>query len=79
MQIAQLLKKFVKDDSYKTTWRRCQPSTQTNKQQNLDVNNLCIMLYSEPQSMHKERPGLHTCDLWDIRTQLALVESFPLL
>ena len=52
-------------------------SKQTNNK-NLDVNNFCIMLYSEPLSMHKERPGLHTCALWEIRPQLALVESFPL-
>ena len=57
----------------------CQPSTQTHKQQNLDVNNFRIMLYSEPLSIHKERPGLHTCALWEIWPQLALVESFPLL
>ena len=37
------------------------------------------MLYSEPLSIHKERPGLHTCALWEIRPQLALVESSPLL
>ena len=79
IQIAQLLPKFVKDDSFKTTWRGCHPSTQTNKQHNLDVNNFCIMLYSEPLSKHKERPGLHTCALWEIRPQLALVESFALL
>ena len=55
------------------------PALNPNKQQNLDINNFCIMLYSEPLSMHKERPGLHTCALWEIRPQLALVESFPLL
>ena len=31
------------------------------------------------QVWHKERPGLHTCALWEIRPQLALVESFPQL
>ena len=34
------------------------------------------MLYSEPLIMDKERPGLHTCALWEIGPQLALVESF---
>ena len=37
------------------------------------------MLYSEPMSMHRERPGLHDCALWEIGSQLASVESFPLL
>ena len=32
---------LVKDDSFWTIWSGCQPSTQRNKQQNLDVNNSC--------------------------------------
>ena len=35
------------------------------------------MLYSEPLSVHKERPGLQTCALWEIGPQLALVEIPP--
>ena len=57
-------------------WGKIHPA---NKQQNLDVNNFCIMLSSTPLSMHTETPGLHTWALWKIRPQLALVESFPLL
>ena len=53
-----------------------QPKQTNNKK--LDVNNFCIMLYSDPLTMHKERPVLHTCALLEIRPQLALVESFPL-
>ena len=71
--MAQLLTTFV---NYLEGVPALNPNKQTT---NLDVNNFCIVLYSEPLSMHKERPGLHTCAIWEIRLQLALVESFPLL
>ena len=75
IQMAQLLTKCVKDDSFKTLGGDASPQPKQTNNNTL----MLTMLYSEPLSMNMERPGLHTSALWEIRPQLALVESFPLL
>ena len=73
--MAQLLTKCEKDDSFKTLGGDASPQPKQTNNNTL----MLTMLYSEPLSMNMERPGLHTSALWEIRPQLALVESFPLL
>ena len=72
--MAQLLTKCVKDDLFKILGGDAshQPKRTNNNTLMLKI------LYSEPLSMNMERSGLHTSALWEIRPQLALVESFPL-